>query len=125
MRRLFNLIIDLLLFFGDLICHMPSRFGAGCEKVLEWFSYVFTRLPYRISLIYRFRRMWYPAKSEFKSHNLTKDMEKWLDEDLGKYRWKIVSRSTKGEYSNYPESKKYLCFRYKTDAMAFKLRWME
>lgn len=126
-RKLFDLIIDILLFLGDFICHMPSRITNGCEKIAQGFYYVFALLPYKISLIYRFRKMWYPTKSDFRPHMLTKDMEKWLDADLGKYRWKVVSRIVKerGGYSDHVHTEQYLCFRYKTDAMAFKLRWTE
>ena len=127
MRRLFDFIIDMLLILGDFICHMPSRIASVAEKVGEGFSYVFETLPYKISLIYRFRRMWYPAKSDFKVHELKTEMKEWLDNDLGKYRWKIVSRKEidTSDYYNSTSIKKYLCFRYKTDAVAFKLRWAE
>lgn len=126
-RKLFDLIIDVLLFLGDFVCHMPSRIADGFEVVAEWLHYVFIILPYKISLIYRFRKMWYPAKSDFKTYDLTNEMKEWLDTDLGKYRWKIVSRLVKDNdgYSSDAQKKFYLCFRYKTDAMAFKLRWTE
>jgi len=116
MRRLFDLIIDTLLFLGDFVCHMPSRIGNG-------FVYMIEVLPYKISLIYRFRRMWYPAKSDFEPHELTNEKEKWLDDNLGKYRWKIITRTENDGFNTY--KKRYLCFRYETDAVAFKLRWTE
>ncbi len=127
MRKLFDLIIDILLFLGDFICHMPSKIADGCEKIAQAIHYIFTVFPFRISLIYRFRKLWYPAKSDFKTYDLTNEMKEWLDTDLGKYRWKIVSRLVKDndEYSSDAQKKLYLCFRYKTDAMAFKLRWTE
>lgn len=125
-RKLFDLIIDILLFLGDFACHMPSRIGNIAEKISERIAYVFIILPYKISLIYRFRRIWYPTKSDFKPHELTNEKEKWLDDNLGKYRWKVISRLTKDESDyGYTHIKKYLCFRYKTDAVAFKLRWTE
>jgi len=126
MRRLFDLIIDILLFFGDFICHMPSRIKNGFIKIVECVSYVFTILPFRISIVYRFRKLWYPAKSDFKPHNLTNKMKEWLNTDLGKYRWKIISRLTIDlKRYDHIQEEKYLCFRYKTDAVAFKLRWTE
>lgn len=125
-RKLFDLIIDVLLFLGDFVCHMPSRIAGGFEIVAEWFHYVFIIIPYKISLVYRFRKMWYPTKSDFKPHKLTKEMEEWLDTDLGKYRWKIIPRLVKDKNDYYyTQRKRYLCFRYKTDAVAFKLRWTE
>jgi len=126
MRRLFDLIIDILLFFGDFICHMPSRIISAGNKIGDGFYYVFTMLPYKISIVYRFRRMWYPTKSDFKAHALTNEKEKWLNDNLGKYRWKVITRLTKNKNDRYyTHVKKYLCFRYKTDAVAFKLRWTE
>ncbi len=123
-RKLFDLIIDTLLFLGNFVCHMPSHLARAADKIGDWFSYVFTILPYKISLIYRFRRMWYPATSDFEPHELTNEKEQWLDDNLGKYRWKIISRLVKSKNDYFhTQTKKYLCFRYKTDAMAFKLRW--
>lgn len=126
MRKLFDLIIDTLLFSGDFICHFPSRIVHGYKKIAEGIFYVFKILPFRISLIYRFRKIWYPAKSDFDSVDLTNEMRKWLDDNLGKYRWSVIPRLTHkdGDY-NWLCTKYYLCFRYKTDAVAFKLRWTE
>lgn len=125
-RKLFDLVIDILLFFGDFICHMPSKIADGCEKIAQATQFVFTMLPYKISLIYRFRRIWYPTKSDFSIHDLTNEKKKWLDDNLGKYRWKIITRLTKDSNDlYYTYLKKYLCFRYRTDAVAFKLRWTE
>ncbi len=130
MRRLFDLIIDTLLFLGDFICHMPSMTKNGCMKIAEWIAYVFTMLPFRISIIYRFRKLWYPAKSDFKTYNLTNKMKEWMNTDLGKYRWKIIPRLTRDQSRkdrtyDYINKEQHLCFRYKTDAVAFKLRWTE
>ncbi len=125
-RKLFDLIIDTLLFLGNFVCHMPSHLSRAGDKIGDWFSYLFKKLPFKISLIYRFRRMWYPTKSDFKTHELTNEKKKWLDDNLGKYRWNVISRLTKDETDyGYTHIKKYLCFRYKTDAVAFKLRWTE
>jgi len=126
MRRLFDLIIDILLFFGDFIWHMPSRISSAADKIGYGFYYVFTILPFRISIVYRFRKLWYPTKSDFKTYDLTNEMKEWLNTDLGKYRWKIISRLTKDQDRyDYINKEQYLCFRYKTDAVAFKLRWTE
>lgn len=124
MRRLFDLIIDILLFFGDFICNMPSYCINGVENMILGFHFVFTILPFRISLIYRFRKLWYPVKSDFNPARLTDEKKEWLNTNLGRYRWKVISRLEK-ENSYYAHTKRYLCFRYKTDAVAFKLRWTE
>lgn len=124
-RKLFDLIVDILLFLGDFICHMPSRIADGAEKIAQGLSFIFTMLPYKISLIYRFRRLWYPTKSDFEPRGLTNEKKKWLDDNLGKYRWKIIVRLVRDKDDYYTQMKKYLCFRYKTDAVAFKLRWTE
>ena len=123
MRILFNFIIDALLFCGDFICHMPSRIFYVISKIGYGVNYVIEVLPYKISLIYRFRRMWYPVKSNFRVYDLTEIHKKWMNDNIGKYRWKVISRKEGSGYDIY--SKPYLCFRYKTDVVAFKLRWAE
>ena len=122
MRRLFDFVIDTFLFFGDIICHLPTHILNMIEKVFRSVSYIFSILPFKISLVYRFRKIWYPTKSDFDSHKITNEMYEWLNTDLGKYRWQIISRLTNYVDSNHL-SEDHLCFRYKTDAMAFKLKW--
>lgn len=128
-RIVFDFIIDSILWTGHSIVDLPNltkNFWYKIDKLLGIIGHHISGLPYTISLKYRFKRMWYPIISDFDFNERSLDREKkeWMNAEIGVYRWKVIKRNCRdNERTYYTYTKQYLCFRYKTDAMAFKLRW--
>lgn len=126
--RILNFFIDIMFFVLDIIGVGLCCVGNFLEVIIERvfmvievvFDFLFDIIPNKISLFYRIQRIFYPTKSDFDLKDFDTEQKNWLDENVGKYRWKIVKRKT----SSYDSPNRYLCFRQKTDAVAFKLRWI-
>ena len=117
MGRLFDTILDIIIATTSMIVQLP--------RMIYYF-------PYTISLIYRFQNIWFPYIYEtievsHVSNIYYQDEEKklWLNENIGKYRWKLIKRGGV-DHSSFQRRPSYsLCFRHKSDAMAYKLKWVE
>lgn len=124
--RILNFFIDIMFYILDILgvglCYvggfleiiMEKLFG-GLETV---FDLLFDTMPDKISLLYRIQRIFYPTKSDFNLKDFNTEQQQWLDENVGKHRWKIIKRGF-----DFDTQHRHLYFRQKTDAAAFKLRW--
>ncbi len=117
MGRLFDFILDIII---------------GTMSVISRFPGIIAYFPYTISPVYHWRRIWFPYRFETIKKNDYSDLyhydpEKilWLDENVGKYRWRIIKRKGFNESNFFRKTEYNLCFRHKTDAMAYKLKWVE
>lgn len=125
--RVLNFFIDIMFFILDILGVVLCYVGGFLEIILEKlsdgmevvFDLLFDTIPNKISLFYRIQRIFYPTKSDFNLKDFNTEQQQWLDENVGKYHWKIIKRGFDFDTQN-----RYLCFRQKTDAAAFKLRWV-
>lgn len=113
-----NILYTLICYVGRWVERVTNKTFDGMERI---FDLVFETIPNKISLCYRLQRIFYPYKCEcdLDLETFPTEVKCWLDDSIGKYRWKIIKRSV----ALY-EPKRYLCFRRKTDITAFKLRWL-
>lgn len=130
--RIFDFLIDSVLFIWFVIYSTPLWVWNGMiyciTNIGNGFHWILHELPNIISFRYRIKRFFYPFTiSEFNENTLYRlhigqqsslfdDICNWLNENVGKFRWKIIQR----ESNQYPQ----LCFRHKSDLMGFKLQWM-
>ena len=125
--RILNFFIDIMFYILDILgvglSYVADILEIIFEKLFEGvevvFDLLFDTIPNKISLFYRIQRIFYPTKSDFNLKDFDTEQQQWLDENVGKYRWKIVKRRT----GSYDSPYRHLYFRQKTDAVAFKLRW--
>lgn len=113
-----NTLYNLICYVGEWIERAADRMFNGMDRFLDL---IFETIPNKISLCYRLQRIFYPYKCEcdLDLEIFPTEVKCWLDDSIGKYRWKIINQSV-APFA----SKRYLCFRRKTDATAFKLRWI-
>lgn len=122
-----DFILDIFLTILIGVTKIPKAIGSSV--------YYIRHFPHYIALRYRLQKLWFPYQYDVQTHHAEdKHAEyhmpdfdnkiEWLDENIGKYRWKIINR--KGLYHRKHIKRKIsLCFRHKRDAMAFKLKWIE
>ena len=128
-HNILDFFIDIILFILNTLYNLICYVGRWVERVLDRmangldrvFDLIFDTIPNKISLFYRLQRIFYPYKCEcnLDLEIFPTEIEYWLDDSIGKHRWKIIKRSV-----DLYSSKRYLCFRRKTDVTAFKLRWV-
>lgn len=128
-HNILDFFINVMLFILNILTVLLCRVGIWIEVIVEkvfdgmdgFFVFVFETMPNNISLCYRFQRIFYPAKCkcDLDLKIFSTEIKHWLDDNIGKHRWKVIKRG-----SDLCEIKYHLCFRRKTDVMAFKLRWL-
>ena len=100
---------------GERIATQTKKFfkciGKGIERGAE---FIVDDLPDIIAPWYRIQKLFFPIKfDELSDYNFDKNIQKWLNENVGRYSWKLICRKY--------ETRLY--FRHTDDAMAFKLWW--
>lgn len=117
MGKLFDFILDVILAIMSIMAHLPR---------------IIAHFPYTMSPVYHWKRIWFPYKfetvfSSYSAESYSHESEKvlWLNENIGRYRWKIIKRKGFNESNFFRKTEHNLCFRHKTDAMAYKLKWTE
>ena len=133
--RIIDFVID---GFFQLI-NLAKKTPEGLEILWRGFckgpKCIFHVIPRRVSLCYRLQRIFFPAKlsdDDFsrvnnRNGNVSSGCRDWMNENVGEYHWKVISRRHyhEGGWDNHYEIRYYLCFRYRSDAMAFKLGYLK
>lgn len=139
--KIFDFFVDSIFFSWFVITSIPiwtmDSIMCCIENINNGFRWVFKTLPAHIAFKYRIQRLFYPfTVPEYNVNELSRymmmlnyhtipprdfvvedDIIKWLNENVGKYRWNIIIRS--------PKHSGQLCFRHRGDRMGFKLRWID